>query len=144
MTSITPIQIRFSDVDMAHHVHHAAYLHYFELGRMELLRQVVEQDHDWKRNGLILARYEIDYRAPVHLSDKIMVDTRCARLGTKSFELSYALFSGTADARRIHAEGSSVMVCYDYAARQSIPMPSTWRTALARLMASAGPTELDP
>ncbi len=41
-----PIQIRFADVDMAHHVHNAVYLQWFELARMELLRRFIAPDHD--------------------------------------------------------------------------------------------------
>ena len=37
-----PLQVRFADVDMARHVHNAVYLHWFETGRMALLREVTE------------------------------------------------------------------------------------------------------
>jgi len=142
MRITTAIQVRFSDVDLACHVHNAVYLHYFELGRMDLLRQVVGKDHDWLRTGLILARNEVDYRRPIRLADPLQVQTWCAKIGGKSFDLRYEIQH--AEHGALFAEGRSVMVCYDYAARQSMPMPSTWRTALARLMASAGPTEPTP
>ncbi|HRO40765.1 MAG TPA: thioesterase family protein, partial [Flavobacteriales bacterium] len=66
MKITTPVQVRFSDLDMARHVHNAVYLEYFELGRMDLLRQFMEPDHDWVRTGLILARNEVDHRRPIH------------------------------------------------------------------------------
>lgn len=134
MPILTPLQVRFSDVDLGRHVHNAAYLQYFELGRMDLLRQVVGPDHDWVRSGLILARNEVDYRLPIHLADQVTVETRCIKLGTKSFNLGYTIFSAGNGGRRIHAEGISVMVCFDYVKQQSMPLPDAWRAALEQMM----------
>lgn len=134
MSILTPVQIRFSDVDLGRHVHNAVYLHYFELGRMDLLRKVVGPDHDWVKIGLILARNEIDYRVPVHLADQITVETRCLKVGTKSFNLGYTIFSRGEGERLIHAQGMSVMVCFNYATQQTIAIPATWRPALQQLM----------
>ncbi len=132
----TPVQVRFSDLDMAHHVHNAVYLQYFELGRMALLRHFIEKDHDWTRMGLILARNEVDHRAPIHLSDPVQVQCWCDRIGEKSFELLYQV-EHSQDGR-VFAEGRSVMVCFDYGAQASIPVPVAWRTALARFMEGTG------
>ena len=134
MSITTPIQIRFSDVDLARHVHNAVYLQYFELGRMDLLRQFMDKNHDWMSVGLILARNEVDYRMPIHLADEIAVETNCAKLGNKSFDLSYVVFSMKDGERRLHASGLSVMVCFDYTKNATIPLPEEWRTALARMM----------
>lgn len=132
MRNITPVQIRFSDVDMAKHVHNAAYLHYFELGRMDLLRQFMEKDHDWTESGLILARNEVDYRIPIHLSDTVQVETWCGRIGAKSFDLHYAVRS--AGDERTFAEGRSVMVCFNYMEQRSFELPGPWRAFLARIV----------
>ncbi len=132
MRNITPVQIRFSDVDMAKHVHNAAYLHYFELGRMDLLRQFMKKDHDWTEAGLILARNEVDYRIPIHLSETIQVETWCGSIGTKSFDLLYAVRS--AKDGRTFAEGRSVMVCFNYTKQRSFELPESWRAFLARIV----------
>ncbi len=134
MRTKTSVQVRFHDIDMAHHVHNAVYLSYFEQARMDFLRQFIEKDHDWKRLGLILARNEVDYRQPVHLSDSVEVETWCSNIGNKSFDLSYALFVRTSDGRKLCTQGRSVMVCFDYVSGSSILLPDAWRVALARLM----------
>jgi len=132
-TKIT-IQVRFHDIDMAHHVHNGVYLSYFEQARMDFLRQVIGKDNDWKKRGLILARNEVDYRQPVHLSDAVEVETWCSNVGTKSFDLSYALFVKDGEGRKLCTQGRSVMVCFDYLAGNSIAVPDAWRVSLARLM----------
>jgi len=134
MRITTPIQVRFNDIDMAHHVHNGVYLSYFEQSRMAFLRHVIEEDNDWRRQGLILARNEVDYRRPVRLHDVVEVDTWCSALGSKSFDLSYALHVNGPDGRTLCSEGRSVMVCFDYAAGASIPVPSAWRKVLDQFL----------
>lgn len=130
----TAIQVRFNDIDMAGHAHNGVYLSWFEQARMDLLRTFIERKHDWKTHGLILARNEVDYRAPVHLSDQVEVDCWCDRIGSKSFDLRYALYVIKDGARHLRTEGRSVMVCFNYQQSTTIPVPTAWRDALARMM----------
>ena len=133
MRTTTPIQVRFNDIDMARHAHNAVYLSWFEQGRMEFLRGFIQKEHDWRVNGLILARNEIDYRSPVHLGDQVEVECWCSNIGNKSFDLNYALFVRKDEGRVLSAQGRSVMVCFDYTANTSVAVPEAWRTALARM-----------
>lgn len=130
----TPIQIRFSDVDMARHVHNAVYLHWFELARMDLLRNVTPSVNDWRTEGLILARNEVDYRMPVHLGDTIEVECWCAVIGNKSFDLHYAVHRTNGPNTGICATGRSVMVCFNYEKNITIVIPGTWRTSLETIL----------
>lgn len=130
MPTTTPIQVRFSDMDMARHANNAIYLTWFEQGRMDLLRQFIEKHHDWRQQGMILARNEVDYRHPVHLGDQVEVETWCTKVGTKSFELGYALHIVKGTERMLSAEGRSVMVCFDYDSGKTIALPAAWRKAL--------------
>ncbi len=130
MKALIPIQIRFADVDMARHVHNAVYLHWFEAARMALLQQVIGPDHDWRTFGLILARNEVDYRMPVHLTDTIEAEAWCSAVGGKSFDLSYRIHRTGPSKPGICAEGRSVMVCFNYLEERSIPIPEPWRQRL--------------
>ncbi len=127
-----PIQIRFADIDLAQHAHNAVYLHWFEQARMALIAHFVPIDHNWHERGLIIARNEIDYRAPVLLHDQITVETWCSAIGNKSFDLRYEVVRH-GDRRTICAEGRSVMVCYDLKAGRSLMLPADWRSALEKL-----------
>lgn len=133
MRTKTTVQVRFNDIDMARHAHNAVYLSWFEQARMEFLKQFIEHHHDWRAQGLILARNEVDYRHPVHLGDRVEVECWCSNIGNKSFDLSYDLFIVKEGGRQLGAQGRSVMVCFDYTQNASIPVPDPWRVALARL-----------
>jgi acyl-CoA thioester hydrolase len=76
---------------------------------------------------MILARVEIDFRAPLSAGDELEIGVRPSAVGTKSFELDYEVRSGSA----VAAEAKTVIVSYDYESRRSVELPQTWREALA-------------
>ncbi len=128
------IQIRFQDVDAMNHVHHANYLAYAEHARLRYYDAVLgTTDSDWhSQNGLIMARTEVDFRKPLMLDDRAAVYTRCARLGSKSFELQWVVVRAISIGEEIVAEGRTVIVCYDYATQSTVEIPGERRQMIER------------
>lgn len=122
----TPIQLRFKDIDSMGHVNNADHLTYFELARMHYFNEVVAKENNWQKLGFILARVTIDYVEPVYLMDDVSVFTRCTRIGNKSFDLEYVLVKKTDDGYTLRSKGTSVIVCYDYELKKSIPVNPPW------------------
>jgi len=122
----TPIQIRFKDVDMMGHVNNANYLTYIEDSRLKYFEDVTGKESDWSRqNGLILGKIEINYKHPILYKDSVAVYTRCSRIGTKSFDLSWVIINENTSGnvgfeKQILADGIAVLVCYDYEQKKSI------------------------
>ena len=129
--SKTKIQIRFSDIDVMGHVNNAIYLNYFEQARMEFFSQFISKGWDWHKYGLLLAKNEIEYLFPVALNDDIYIDTKCIKIGNKSFDLEYSLFKG----EKLCCKGKSVLVCYDYNDKKTINIPNEWLEHLNTLKA---------
>jgi acyl-CoA thioester hydrolase len=125
-STLTPIQIRFSDVDKLGHVNNAVYLSYIELARLDFFKAVAG-NINWDTEGIILARVEIDYKIPVLLEDKLSVKTWCSRLGTKSFDLSYSIIIKNNGEEIEKAKAISVLVCFNYSEQKSMLMPEQWR-----------------
>jgi acyl-CoA thioester hydrolase len=129
--SVTHVeQVRFRDLDPMGHVNNAVFLTYLEQARIAFFDQhglpVGLEDLN-----LIVARVEIDFRAPVRLGQEVEVAVRATRFGTKSFDLDYEL---TADGATV-AEAKSVQVAYDYARREPVPLPESWREKLSAVPA---------
>ena len=76
---------------------------------------------------MILARAEVDFRAPLGFGDEVEVEVRPVRIGTKSFDLAYELRSDG----RVVAEARTVLVTYDYERATAIDVPAAWREQLA-------------
>ena len=131
MKGVYPVEIRFNDIDLAGHVHNSVYLAYFEQARMGYFNELIGADWDWRKQGLILARNEVDYLAPVYLKDRIMVSVHCDHIGTKSFALSYTLFSNDSKGDQIiHTKGRSILVCMDYEIEETVNIFPEWKDVL--------------
>lgn len=110
------------------HVNNANYLTYIELARVKYFEDVVGTDKKWSQQvGIILARIEIDYKAPVFLHDALFVYTRCSRMGTKSITLDWVIVREKLKAEEIVAQGIAVLVCYDYQEDKTIAVPEEHR-----------------
>ena len=67
------------------------------------------------------------YKRPIFLGETVQVQTRVARIGTKSFNMEYRLLVGETEV----ATGRSVQVAYDYAKQTSIAILEEWRARIA-------------
>jgi acyl-CoA thioester hydrolase len=119
-------RVRFRDLDPMGHVNNAVFLTYVESARVEFLKQLGVAP-TLEELGIIVARVEIDFRAPVRFGDEVEVTAWVSRFGGKSFDLVHELrVDGS-----IVAEAKTVLVTYDYSKREPVPIPDAWREKLA-------------
>ncbi len=122
MTFVHRETVRFRDLDSLGHMNNAVYATFLEQARIALLAPLGAQV-----TNMILARLEIDFRAQVSLGDEVEIEVTPGRVGTKSFELAYAMrVRGT-----VVAEAKTVLVAYDYGRAQSVEVPDEWKERLA-------------
>ena len=124
------IEVRFSDLDAYGHVNNAVYFTYLETARTKLF---LEPFLELSRQGLLLlvVRAECDYKKPIQLADRVMVDMAIEKVGRSSFDIVYTLHDG---AGTVFATAKTVMVCFD--SRQGKPA-STPASFLAAIGAKA-------
>jgi acyl-CoA thioester hydrolase len=119
-------RVRFRDLDAMGHVNNAVFLTYIESARVAFLQQLgaaaTPQDM-----SIIVARIEIDFRAPVGFGEEVEIAVHASRFGGKSFDLDYELRVGGT----VVAEAKSVLVAYDYGKGEAIEIPDEWREKLA-------------
>lgn len=135
---LTPIQIRFKDIDALGHVNNANHATYFELARVSYFDDVIGLDVDWDNAGFILARIEIDYKQPILQRDRIVVETRCTRIGGKSFDLTHRIIKTENGVETIFATGISVVVVFSYAEKKAVDVPEIWKTRLTAFEGKIG------
>ena len=114
--------VRFRDLDSLGHVNNAVFLTYLEEARIAYLDPLGAE-----AKNMILARVEIDFRAPLRMDDELAIGVRPARIGTKSFDLEYEVHARDT----LAAEAKTVLVSYDYASGRPVELPESWREALA-------------
>jgi len=121
-----PVPVRFSDIDVGGHAHHAQSLVYFEEARAAYWREVVG------RTGLrdidyIMAEAHVRWHQRVLWPRDLSVGVRVSRLGRRSFEMEYEVCD--AEGTQLQT-GTSIQVMYDYAAGATKPMPESVRSAI--------------
>lgn len=128
---ITPatIQVRFSDCDMMGHVNNAMYLSYFEMARIHYFGVLFGKDRDWKKNGVLLRKNEVEYLKPVLLHEHPEICVYTEHIGTKSFTVSYELKVNG----EIRTTGKSVLVCFDSTINSTILLADEMKAALETL-----------
>ena len=127
-THVEPV--RFRDLDPMGHVNNAVFLTYIEQARVAVFAAAGAATELDDMN-LIIARVEIDFKAPVRLGQEVEISVRASRFGTKSFDFDYVL---RVDGEVV-AEAKSVQVAYDYDRRQTMPLPQEWRERLTAVPA---------
>lgn len=133
--------VRYRDLDPQGHVNNTVYLTYLESARIGYYQQVGIYTPDTSLlTGMVVVRNEIDYLAPIQLGMALRVGLRVAHLGTKSITFDFQMESES-DGTPI-TRGKSVMVSYDNAAEQGIPIPQEWRGKIIHYEKSKGNYEL--
>jgi acyl-CoA thioester hydrolase len=120
------VDVRFSDIDVGGHAHHAQALVYFEEARAAYWREVVGRagtgDIDY-----ILAESRIRWHQRVFWPQKLSVGVRVSRLGRKHFVMEYEVLAP--DGTRLQS-GETTQVMYDYAAGATKRLPEEVRDAI--------------
>ncbi|MCB0395992.1 MAG: acyl-CoA thioesterase [Flavobacteriales bacterium] len=130
MKHASEVELRFADIDALGHVNNAVYLSLLENARIRFFEAVIRKEIDWDSEGMILARAEINYKAPVYLHDKIVIYTWVSRLGNTSFDMSYSLVKKNGDQEIEVANAITVIVCFSYKTSKPVPIPEKWIVAL--------------
>ncbi len=119
-------RVRFSDLDALGHVNNAVFLTYIESARVAFLFGLGAAT-SLEDMSIIVARIEIDFRAPVGFGGEVEIAVHATRFGNKSFDLAYEL---RVDGQVV-AEAKSVLVGYDYEKGETVTIPDEWREKLA-------------
>lgn len=132
---IHTLQVRFRDLDAYNHVNNAVYLTYFEEARIAFVTAIGMRSLFSPERSTVIARAEIDYRAPARLGDQLNIEVRTGEIRNTSYELLYRI--ARHDDGLLIATGKTVQVCFNFTLNAPTRLPEEWRTLL-RNGAAAG------
>ena len=128
------VEVPYGDVDAMGHLNNVAYLRYLEYARQKYWL-AMRGSRDYWDIDFVMARAEIDYKAPSHMGDVLEIDVRVARVGNSSFDFSYVV---TGADGVVVAEATTVQVMYDWDGRRSKPMPEERRKQIEEFEKKTG------
>jgi len=107
----TKLRVRYAETDQMGVVYHSNHLIWFEVGRVEFMRQMGFSYRDMEReDGLFIAVAEARcrYRAPVYYDEEVVVRTRLKAVRDSVIIFSYEL--ARANTGALLAEGETTHV----------------------------------
>lgn len=107
----TQIRVRNYEVDWQGIVHNANYLLYFEVGRIEYLKQLglkIDLNSIQNDSKVVLVRNEIDYKSSAQFDELLTIHTRISYIHNTSF--AFEGIMETAAKQRLVAENIAVHV----------------------------------
>ena len=139
------VPLRWSDMDAYGHVNNVQFLRLLEDARVIAFEQWFGQDRSLLKEGVVVARHEIEYLAPLDFRHApITVDMWATKIGGASFDLAYEVRDPEAVGTTLYARAETTLVAYDFGAadprrlRQDEravlkgvagdPVPFRWRT----------------
>ena len=114
-------EIRFVDIDAAGIVNNATYFNYFEQSRIAFFEPILGKKWDWNAAGMVVARHEIDYRAPILFNDDVRIVTWIEHIGTKSMTAAYEVYKHWQGTWALAAQAKTVLVSYNH--KEGSPAP---------------------
>ena len=109
------LRVRYQETDGQGVVHHANYLTWFELGRVELLRAAGHSYKALEEAGifLVVAEVNVQYFLPARFDDLLRLVTTTIKAKGARIEHQYELFRGA----ELLAKGTTTVACIDRAGR---------------------------
>jgi acyl-CoA thioester hydrolase len=111
MTNETRLRVRYAETDQMGVVYHSNHLIWFEVGRVELMRQMGFSYRDMERDDgcfVAVAEATCRYRAPVYYDEEVIVRTRLKSVRESVVVFSYTLVR--ADDGAVLADGETTHI----------------------------------
>lgn len=131
------IPVQWGDMDAYGHVNNAVFFRYFESARIAYLGKCgFLESYDRDKIGAILHSTSCRFRGQLHYPDTVLVGARAIEVGEDRFTMGYEVASVTLE--ELVAEGTGIVVSFDYVAGHKTPIPTGVREGIAALEARAG------
>ena len=124
-------------MDALGHVNNSRYVDYLQDARVDLLfRTAKELGADELDTGLLVARHEVQYRAPlVYREAPVRIELWISRIRAASFEVDYEILDVEPE-RKVYVEARTRLVPFDFTANRLRRITPIEREALEKLVAS--------
>lgn len=106
------VRVRYSETDQMGVVYHGNYAQYFEMGRVEWLRNMGISYRWMEENGIMLpvVSLTMNYKKPARYDDLLTIKTKMLKLSSVKIEFEYEI---TNEINELLTTGYSVLVFVD-------------------------------
>jgi acyl-CoA thioester hydrolase len=125
----TRLRVRYAETDQMGVVYHSNHLVWFEIGRVEFLRQMGFSYRNMEQEDglfIVVAEATCRYRAPVYYDEEVVVRTRLKNVRESVIVFSYELARGTDGT--LLAQGQTTHVVTD-SKMKIVALPEKYQSA---------------
>jgi acyl-CoA thioester hydrolase len=107
--SETTVRVRYAETDRMGYVYYGNYTQYFEVGRVEALRQLGTSYKEMEDNGVMLPVYtcNLKYLKPAFYDDLLIIKTTITELPRVKINFDYEIFN---EKNELLTTGSTTLV----------------------------------
>ena len=122
----TDVRVRLPETDAFGIVFHGYFYTYFDVARMDYLRNIGLLDFIHPKIGMnVIVHASADFRSPARFDDLLVVHARVSEIGNTSFTFEF-LIKHKREARGV-AEGKTIHVVLDQATWKPVRVPDEFR-----------------
>ena len=116
------IRVRYAETDQMGVVYHGNYAQYFEMGRVEWLRNKGVSYKELEKSGIMLpvVSLSMNYRKPAVYDDELTVTTKLKYLGGVKIEFDYEITNQQGD---LLTTAHTVLVFVDMKTKRPVAVP---------------------
>ena len=126
------VRVRYAETDQMGVVYHGNYAQYFEMGRVEWLRNLGVSYKWMEENGVMLpvVSLQMNYKKPARYDDLLTVKTIFKSQSAVKIEFDYEIYN---EAHELLTTGTSVLVFVDMKSGRPIMAPEYVSSRLKEL-----------
>ena len=116
------IRVRYAETDQMGVVYHGNYAQYFEIGRVEWLRNQGISYKELEKNGVMLpvVSLSMNYKKPAYYDDELTVTTSLKYLGGAKIEFDYEITNQNGE---LLTTANSILVFVDMETKRPTQVP---------------------
>lgn len=116
------IRVRYAETDQMGVVYHGNYAQYFEMGRVEWLRNKGISYKELEESGVMLpvVSLNMNYKKPAYYDDELTVITKLTFLGDVKIEFAYEIINQKGE---LLTTAQTVLVFVDMKTKRPISVP---------------------
>ena len=123
--SETTVRVRYAETDKMGYVYYGNYTHYYEVGRVEALRQLGTSYKEMEDNGVMLPVYtcSLKYLKPAVYDDLLVIRTTIKELPTAKISFEYEIYN---QKQELLNTGNTTLVFIDMKTNKPRPAPDSF------------------
>jgi acyl-CoA thioester hydrolase len=127
--------VAWGQMDAFRHLNNTVYFRFFESARIAYFERLDFLEYmETTGVGPILASTNCKFKIPLTYPDTVSIGSRVSEIDEDRFTMEYFVVSHKH--QRVAAEGTGLIVCYDYKQNKKAPVPSELKQRIEELEAS--------